>query len=58
LYLAARDGSHEQLIPGSEGMSPARGRFSPWSPDGRWLLAMNEMRAHYLVDTVDLVGTG
>jgi hypothetical protein len=39
-------------------MSPARGRFSPWSPDGRWLLAMNEMRTHYLVDTVDLVGTG
>ncbi len=28
-----------------------REQFPSWSPDGRWLLAMNEMGTCYLVDT-------
>lgn len=51
LYVANRDGSHELPIPGSEGMSLVRDQFPSWSPDGRWLLAMNEVGIHYLVDT-------
>jgi hypothetical protein len=51
LYLADRDGSGELPIPGSEGMSLLLGQFPYWSPDGRWLLAVNEMGAFRLVDT-------
>jgi dipeptidyl aminopeptidase/acylaminoacyl peptidase len=51
LYLANRDGSDQQPLSGSEGLSLVRGQFSSWSPDGRWLLAMNDRGTLFLVDT-------
>jgi hypothetical protein len=54
LVLASRDGSGEVPIPGTEGLYlvVSQLRPSPWSPDGRWLLAGQDQTLSFvLVDT-------
>jgi hypothetical protein len=51
LVLANRDGSGEVPIPGSEGLYlvVSQLRPSPWSPDGRWLLAGKDQAPSFLL---------
>ena len=60
LHLANRDGSGDEVVPGSVGMEfwnkwaldlPGA---SPWSPDGRWLLTADRDGHTYIVDTDNL----
>ena len=51
LYLASRDGRGEVSIPGSDWMFPrAATQLPAWSPDGRWLLTMQENGTPALLD--------
>ena len=57
LHLVNRDGSGDEVLPGSEGMTFWNrwaldlSDASPWSPDGRWLLTMDQDGNTYVVDT-------
>ncbi len=49
VHLVSRDGSADKVIPGSEGMSFPED--APWSPDGHWLLLVDDKGLPYIVDT-------
>ena len=60
LHLANRDGSGDEVVPGSVGMTFWNkwaldlSDASPWSPDGRWLLIVDQEVHTYIVDTYNL----
>jgi hypothetical protein len=60
LHLANRDGSGDEVVPGSVGMTFWNkwaldlSDASPWSPDGRWLLIADQDGHTYIVDTDNL----
>ncbi|HOU14121.1 MAG TPA: HEAT repeat domain-containing protein [Anaerolineae bacterium] len=53
IHMANRDGSGDQVIPGSEGMLSFPDSVR-WSPDGHWLLLVDNNYLPYIVDTYDL----
>jgi len=60
LHLVNRDGSRDKVIPGSKGLLFWESQQhmdqdwqSPWSPDGHWLLIMDQERT-YIADTYNL----
>ena len=58
--MVNRDGSGDEVVPGSEGMAFWTAwamdlrAASPWSPDGCWLLTLDQDGNTYLVDTARL----
>jgi WD40 repeat protein len=53
IHIANRDGSGDQVIPGSEGMLSFPDSVR-WSPDGHWLLLVDNNYLPYIVETYDL----